>query len=120
MAGPAATPDGFPLVHMHRSVAFSELAALYSVADVCLLTSTGDGMNLVSFEDIACQGERHGVLVLAQFAGAAAFMKEGTIVFHPANIPQLADAIDKAVTMSHADRERRYEGLRRLIETNTR
>ncbi|KAL4890591.1 glycosyl transferase [Aspergillus ambiguus] len=117
--GKYATPDGSPLVYMHRSVAFSELAALYSVADVCLLTSTRDGMNLVSFEYIACQGERHGVLVLSEFAGAAAFMKEGSITFHPANLPQLAGAIYKAVTMSDEDRKCRYEGLRGFIETNT-
>ncbi|KAL5357613.1 glycosyl transferase [Aspergillus floccosus] len=117
--GKYATPDGSPLVYMHRSVAFPELAALYSVADVCLLTSTRDGMNLVSFEYIACQGERHGVLVLSEFAGAAAFMKEGSITFHPAHLSQLAGAIHKAVTMSDEDRKRRYEGLRGFIETNT-
>ena len=32
-----------------------DLSALYNVADVALITSLRDGMNLVSYEYIACQ-----------------------------------------------------------------
>lgn len=105
---------------MHRSVNFSELTALYSVADACLLTSTRDGMNLVSFEYVACQAQRHGVLVLSEFAGAASFMKEGCLTFHPANMAEMVDVLYKAVTMGDEDREKNYETLRKFIETNTR
>ncbi|KAF9892992.1 hypothetical protein FE257_012403 [Aspergillus nanangensis] len=118
--GKHATPDGTPLIYMHRSISFPELTALYCVADVCLLTSTRDGMNLVSFEYIACQAERHGVLALSEFAGAASFMKQGSITFHPVNITQIAEAIEKAINMSKEDRKRRYEGLREFIVTYTR
>ncbi|KAK1138712.1 hypothetical protein N8T08_002061 [Aspergillus melleus] len=117
--GKHATADGTPLIYIHRSVSFTELTALYSLADACLLTSTRDGMNLVSFEYIACQAQRHGVLVLSEFAGAASFLKEGSISFHPANIPEMSDAIHEAVSMSSENRKRRYEGLREFIETNT-
>ena len=34
---------------MHKSIPFDELCALYAVSDVCLVSSTRDGMNLVSF-----------------------------------------------------------------------
>lgn len=115
-----ATPDGVPLLYMHRSVPFTELTALYSIADACLLTSTRDGMNLVSFEYIACQEQRHGVLVLSEFAGAASFMKEGSISFHPANTTELADAVYKAVMMGEDEKKKKYEYLRNFIETNTR
>lgn len=118
-ADDVATADGCPLIYMHRSVNFSELTALYSVADACLLTSTRDGMNLVSFEYVACQAQRHGVLLLSEFAGAASFMKEGCITFHPANMSEMVDAIHQAVTMSDEDRKSRYETLRHFIETNT-
>ena len=52
---------------------FEELAALHSVADVCLVTSLRDGMNVVSQEFVACQQSKvsKGVLVLSEFAGAA-------------------------------------------------
>ncbi|OOF91414.1 glycosyltransferase family 20 protein [Aspergillus carbonarius ITEM 5010] len=117
--GKHSTADGCPLIYMHRSVNFSELTALYSVADACLLTSTRDGMNLVSFEYVACQAQRHGVLVLSEFAGAASFMKEGCLTFHPANLSEMVDALYEAVSMSDENREQRYHTLRQFIETNT-
>ena len=36
-----------PIHYMHQSVDFTELVALYNVSDVCLVSSTRDGMNLV-------------------------------------------------------------------------
>ena len=105
---------------MHRSVSFDELTALYSVADVCLLTSTRDGMNLVSFEYVACQGNRQGILVLSEFAGAASFMKEGSITFHPANTTELSEAIYKATTMSKEERKKNHEKLSEFVNQHTR
>lgn len=120
MAITKATPEGAPLLYMHRSVPFDELTALYSVADACLLTSSRDGMNLVSFEYIACQAQRHGVLVLSEFAGASSFMREGTVNFHPANTVELADAIHQGLTMDPADKKRRLEHLSQFINVHTR
>ena len=105
---------------MHRSIPFDELVALYSVADICLLTSSRDGMNLVSFEYIACQKERHGVLVLSEFAGASSYMSEGSVKFHPANVRQLSEAIRKAATMGPEERKKRHDSLMKFVETNTR
>jgi trehalose 6-phosphate synthase len=115
-----ATPNGTPLLYIHRSVPFDELTALYSVADVCLLTSTRDGMNLVSFEYVACQDKRAGVLVLSEFAGAASFMKEGSITFHPVNTTELSEAIYKAATMGLDERKQKHEMLREFVDVNTR
>lgn len=56
---------------MYNSVNFNQLVALYRVADVCLITSTRDGMNLVAYEYIASQKDKHGILILSEFAGAA-------------------------------------------------
>ena len=105
---------------MHRSVPFDELVALYSVADVCLLTSSRDGMNLVSFEYVACQAKRHGVLVLSEFAGAASFMREGAVNFHPANTAELSQAIHRALTLGDENKRRRFECLSDFVNTNTR
>lgn len=105
---------------MHRSVPFTELTALYSVADVCLLTSTRDGMNLVSFEYVACQEKRHGVLVLSEFAGAASFMGQGSISFHPANTTELSEAIFRALNLDPSERKKKYEYLRDFVNFNTR
>ncbi|XP_028783953.1 alpha,alpha-trehalose-phosphate synthase [UDP-forming] 1-like, partial [Neltuma alba] len=60
-----------PVLHLDRSLDFHELCALYAVTDVALVTSLRDGMNLVSYEYVACQERKKGVLVLSEFAGAA-------------------------------------------------
>jgi len=117
--GKHATPDGTPLLYMHRSVPFNELAALYAIADACLLTSTRDGMNLVSFEYVACQEKRNGVLILSEFAGAAAFMREGSILFHPANKAEMSEAIFKALNLDPAERKRKSEQLRNFVHEYT-
>ena len=115
-----ATPDYTPLIYMHRSIPFTELTALYSISDVCLLASTRDGMNLVAFEYVACQAKRHGVLVISEFAGAALFMGRGSITFHPNNPDHIAEAIHKGVTMNAEERKENYEKLREFIYANTR
>ncbi|KAJ5889193.1 hypothetical protein N7504_010003 [Penicillium tannophilum] len=117
--GKHATPDGTPLLYMHRSVPFNELAALYAIADACLLTSTRDGMNLVSFEYVACQEQRNGVLILSEFAGAASFMREGSICFHPANKTEMSEAIFKALNLDPAERKRKSEQLREFVHEYT-
>lgn len=115
-----ATPEGTPLLYMHRSVPFAELTALYSVADACLLTSTRDGMNLVSFEYVACQEQNHGVLVLSEFAGAATFMRDGSIPFHPANTTEMSEALFAALNLDDKERQRKFELLWDFVTTNTR
>lgn len=112
--------DYTPIVYLHRSIPFTELAALYSIADICLLTSTRDGMNLVAFEYVACQDEQNGVLVLSEFAGAAAFMAEGSVQFHPANRKDMSQAMHRALTMSPEERKTRHLKLREFINSNTR
>ncbi|PLN79506.1 alpha,alpha-trehalose-phosphate synthase subunit [Aspergillus taichungensis] len=117
--GTYSTPDGTPLVYMHRSVSFTELTALYCIADICLLTSHRDGMNLVASEYVACQEDRHGVLVLSELAGAASFMKTGGIIFHPSRVREMSDAIYQAVTMDAEERERRHKQLIDFVTTHT-
>lgn len=67
----AGTVEFVPIHFMHRSIPFNELVALYAVSDVCLVSSTRDGMNLVSYEYISAQQNNHGVMILSEFAGAA-------------------------------------------------
>ncbi|GAD92865.1 alpha,alpha-trehalose-phosphate synthase subunit, putative [Paecilomyces variotii No. 5] len=117
--GKYASPDSTPLIYLHRSIPFPELTALYSVADVCLLASTRDGMNLVSFEYVACQQENNGVLALSQFTGAASFMKDGALTFHPANPNEISEAVNTALTMPDDKRKANYQKLKDFIEYNT-
>ena len=116
--GKFGTIEFMPIHFMHKSVAFDELIALYAMSDVCLVSSTRDGMNLVSFEYIACQGERRGNLVLSEFAGAAQSLN-GSIVINPWNTEEFADAIHDAVTMGDEQRNINYQKLEKYVHKYT-
>lgn len=108
-----------PIHFLHKSVNFDELIALYAVSDVCVVSSTRDGMNLVSYEYIACQAKRHGVLVLSEFAGAAQSLN-GSIIFNPWNTDELANAFQEAVTMSNEQRALNFQKLDAYVNKYTR
>ncbi len=110
--GRFGTVEFMPIHFMHKSLPFDELCALYAVSDVCLVSSTRDGMNLVSYEYIACQQEKQGVMILSEFAGAAQSLN-GSIVVNPWDSQQVADAIHEAVTM---DADTRAENHRKLFK----
>ncbi|KAJ7727323.1 glycosyltransferase family 20 protein [Mycena maculata] len=110
--GRFGTVEFMPIHFMHKSLAFDELCALYAVSDVCLVSSTRDGMNLVSYEYIACQQARQGVMILSEFAGAAQSLN-GSLIVNPWDSQQVADAIHEAVTM---DAPTRAENHRKLFK----
>jgi len=103
---------------MHQSVSFDELTALYATSDVCLVSSTRDGMNLVSYEYIASQQKRHGVMVLSEFAGAAQSLN-GSIIVNPWNTDELAGAIHDAMIMPDEQREANHAKLYRYVNKYT-
>ena len=107
-----------PIHFLHQSVQFSELTALYAVSDVCLVSSTRDGMNLVSYEYIATQEERHGALILSEFTGAAQSFN-GALVVNPWNTEELANAIHDAVTMDSEKRRVNYQKLSSYVNKYT-
>jgi len=116
--GKFGTIEFMPIHFMHKSVSFDELAALYSVSDVCLVSSTRDGMNLVAYEYIACQQEGHGVLILSEFTGAAQSLN-GALVVNPWNTEELAGAIHDAVTMGKDQRAVNYQKLAKYVNKYT-
>ena len=101
--GRFSTIEFSPIHFLHKSVSFKELVALYAISDVCCVSSTRDGMNLVSYEYIACQEGRNGVLILSEFAGAAQSLN-GSIIVNPWNTDDLANSIYDSVTMSEEQR----------------
>ncbi|CAJ2656956.1 unnamed protein product [Trifolium pratense] len=98
-----------PIHHLDRSLDFHELCALYAVTDVALVTSLRDGMNLVSYEFVACQEKKKGVLILSEFAGAAQSLGAGAILVNPWNVTDVATAIGRALNMLPAEREKRHK-----------
>jgi trehalose 6-phosphate synthase len=117
--GKFGTIEFMPIHFMHKSVSFDELIALYAVSDVCLVSSTRDGMNLVSYEYIATQEKRHGVMILSEFTGAAQSLN-GSLIVNPWNTEELADAIHDAVTMGDEQRSLNYQKLSKYVRKYTR
>ncbi|KAJ2523531.1 Trehalose-6-P synthase/phosphatase complex synthase subunit [Coemansia sp. RSA 1939] len=113
--GRFGTVEYTPIHFLHKSVTFTELVSLYAVSDVCLITSTRDGMNLVSYEYVASQrSNHHGVLVLSEFAGAAQSLN-GSIIINSWNIEEVSDAIYQALSMPVEQREANFKTLSRYV-----
>ncbi|GMJ13828.1 trehalose-6-phosphate synthase, TREHALOSE-6-PHOSPHATE SYNTHASE 1 [Hibiscus trionum] len=106
--GRFGTLTAVPIHHLDRSLDFHALCALYAVTDVALVTSLRDGMNLVSYEFVACQDAKKGVLILSEFAGAAQSLGAGAILVNPWNIIEVAASIGQALNMPAEEREKRH------------
>ncbi|XWS10838.1 hypothetical protein CRYUN_Cryun38cG0032300 [Craigia yunnanensis] len=106
--GRFGTLTAVPIHHLDRSLDFHALCALYAVTDVALVTSLRDGMNLVSYEFVACQDAKKGVLILSEFAGAAQSLGAGAILVNPWNITEVAASIGQALNMPAEEREKRH------------
>ena len=113
------TIEFMPIHFMHKSVNFEELLALYAVSDVCLVTSTRDGMNLVSYEYIATQKKRRGVMILSEFTGAAQSLN-GSIVVNPWNTEDVSNAIAEALNMPEDTKRANHEKLYTYVTKYTR
>jgi trehalose 6-phosphate synthase/phosphatase len=98
-----------PVIYLDQSVTPKQLVALYRVSDVMLVTSIRDGMNLVSYEYVACQEGKYGVLVLSEFAGAAKVLGAGVILINPWNIEETSEALHEALIMDEEERISRHE-----------
>ncbi|KAI9800247.1 MAG: hypothetical protein M1825_004231 [Sarcosagium campestre] len=112
--GKFGTIEFMPIHFLHKSVSFDELIALYAVSDVCLISSTRDGMNLVALEYIATQSKRHGVMVLSEFTGAAMNMN-GCLIVNPWDTDEFARAIHDAVIMGDEERAMNYEKMNSYV-----
>jgi trehalose 6-phosphate synthase len=91
------------------------IGEFYRAADLCMITSLHDGMNLVAKEFIATRTDEDGVLILSQFAGAARELPDALIV-NPYDIEEMAEAIHSALTMEKNERHERMQELRIVVK----
>ncbi|KAK9055945.1 hypothetical protein SSX86_027032 [Deinandra increscens subsp. villosa] len=117
--GRFGTLTSVPIHHLDRSLDFHALCALYAITDVALITSLRDGMNLVSYEFVACQASKKGVLILSEFAGAAQSLGAGAILVNPWNVTEVASAIAYALNMPSDEREKRHHHNYKHVTTHT-
>ncbi|HEY6036181.1 MAG TPA: trehalose-6-phosphate synthase, partial [Kofleriaceae bacterium] len=111
--------DWVPVRYLYRSYDHAVLAQLYRSADVALVTPLRDGLNLVAKEFIVAQDPDHpGVLVLSQFAGAAAELTDAVLT-NPFHADGLAADLDRALRMDRAERVRRHARLAASLAQQT-
>ena len=97
-----------PIVLIERQCNHEEVGRWYRAADMCLVTSLHDGMNLVAKEFVAARDDEDGVLVLSKFTGAAVELRDALLV-NPYDIVGVAEAIHAGLEMNPRERRERMQ-----------
>ncbi|MEO9322990.1 trehalose-6-phosphate synthase [Nocardioides sp. C4-1] len=100
--------------YLHTSYPREEMAALYTAADVMVVTPYRDGMNLVAKEFVACRTEDDGALVLSEFAGAADELRQAWLV-NPYDLNGMKSALLEAYNADDKELSRRMKAMRKTI-----
>ena len=103
-----------PVILVERQASHEEVTRWYRAADICLVTSLHDGMNLVAKEYLAARDDEEGVLILSKFTGAAVELRDALIV-NPYDIDGVADAINRALEMGYGERRMRMQRMRKQV-----
>lgn len=112
-----STNDWRPIIYIDTKVEHKDLVAYYRMADVAIISSVYDGMNLVAKEYVASQVDEKGVLILSELAGAAEEL-EGALLINPYDIEGFSTCIRKALTMPLEEKKNRMALLRNRINEN--
>jgi trehalose 6-phosphate synthase/phosphatase len=99
-----------PVVYRYTDVTVEHLVALYSTADVAVITPIRDGMNLVAKEFVASSADRQGVLILSETAGAAEELS-GALLVNPNDRRAIADAMARALSMHAEEQAQRHMSM---------
>ena len=103
-----------PILLIVRHHAPDEVFQLFRAADVCIVSSLHDGMNLVAKEFVAARDDEQGVLILSTFAGASRELSEALMV-NPYDTHEMAETIERALTMSVSEQRERMRLMRDLV-----
>ncbi|HMF89674.1 MAG TPA: trehalose-6-phosphate synthase [Candidatus Angelobacter sp.] len=104
-----------PILFLKRHHSHEEIGRFYRAADVCLVTSLHDGMNLVAKEFVASRCDEDGVLVLSCFTGACRELRDALVV-NPYDTEQMAAEIHAALEMDAKERRARMQRMRQIVK----
>ncbi|PWB69803.1 trehalose-6-phosphate synthase [candidate division GN15 bacterium] len=108
------TEQWVPVQFLRAHHDYSTVLAAYRLADVLMVTSLHDGMNLVAKEFVASRSDELGSLILSRYTGAARELKDALLV-NPYDTDGLADRLNQALTMPESDRIQRMQRLRQVV-----
>jgi trehalose 6-phosphate synthase len=106
-----------PIVLIERQADRQEIERWYRAANLCVITSLHDGMNLVAKEFVAARDDEDGVLILSKFTGAAVELRDALVV-NPYDIAGVAEAMHRGLEMDRAERRDRMQRMRRQVMEN--
>lgn len=109
--------DYKPIIYIKRHLSADEITLFYALADICIVSSLHDGMNLVAKEYIAARQDEKGVLLLSCFTGAIRELTEA-VAINPYATEEFAEAIRVAATMPKEEQKRRMLAMRKMVQEN--
>ena len=113
-----------PLIFLKQDLISPQYVALITVADVLMVTSLREGMNLTSHEFVYCQDglnsdKAYGSLILSEFTGSASIFGDHALLVNPWDSRQCANAIYTALVRDQKERKKDWEQLHRLLLDNS-
>jgi trehalose 6-phosphate synthase len=111
------TRDWQPIILQKSHFSPKELIGYYRLADVLIVSSLHDGMNLVAKEFVASRFDKNGVLILSQFTGSARELANALLI-NPFAVDYFADTIKQALEMPADEKEKRMDKMREVVREN--
>lgn len=110
--------DGWqPIILVRRHLSPIDTIALYRLADVCIVSSLHDGMNLVAKEFVSSRSDETGMLVLSRFTGAARELTDAVLI-NPYDREETSESIFNALIMPEEERRKRMVKMRQVVQQN--
>lgn len=110
--------DGYkPVLLVAEHHTQEQVYEIYRAADICLVTSLHDGMNLVAKEFVAAREDEQGVLILSMFAGASKELLEALII-NPFDAATMGEALAQALAMTADEQRDRMRRMREIVRDN--
>ncbi len=106
-----------PIIYLKRHFSSEEIKPYFLLADICIVSSLHDGMNLVAKEYVVTKSDLNGVLILSRFTGAARELTDA-VQINPYSIEEFAEAIKFAIEMPPDEKKRRMQNMRKIIQEN--
>ncbi|MCL5807434.1 MAG: trehalose-6-phosphate synthase [Deltaproteobacteria bacterium] len=109
--------DWSPILYFKRQFTHEEISPYYQLADLCIVSSLHDGMNLVAKEFIAAKHDLSGILLLSRFTGAARELTDA-VPINPYAIEEFADSIKEAIELPAEEKRLRMMRMRETVGKN--
>ncbi|WP_274631393.1 alpha,alpha-trehalose-phosphate synthase (UDP-forming) [Arvimicrobium flavum] len=106
-----------PVLWLERHHSRAAVDELLAAADICVVSSLHDGMNLVAKEFVAARHEDEGVLILSPFTGASQELVDALLV-NPYDTVDMAEAMHRALTMPPEEQAERMRSMREVVRSN--